>query len=392
MRIVVLIWDFSGAGAERVAVTLANEMKRLGHEVVVVAGRPEGPFRCDLSADIPLLAPSAPGLLRSLLHLRATLEARRPDVLLSHLTTRNVLAILAHLISPGRRSRIVVGVEHGEMAHTSRQTRGAALKAYFLLARALYPLADGLIAVSENVARSIVDYLRPASIAPVVLPNPIVFPKLLAQAAEAPLHPFFHDAGDPVFVAIGRLEAQKNYSLLLEAFALLVREAPARLVVYGEGKLRERLLAERDALGLRRQVDFAGFTANPFAEMRAAAALVISSIWEGLPTVAVEALACGAPIVSTDNCAGIRQILADGELGWITPPGDAAALARAMGQALTAPRNREALATATRSFEAGTVTAQYLRHFDFLAALRRGSQADSSIGTAVGARRAARRL
>lgn len=373
MRIMVFMWDFFGGGAERVAVTLANAFRAADHEVCIVVGRDSGPNRGLVRDDVAVQSPGSPAPGAALSHLRGAIEAWRPDVLLSHQTTRNVLAILAHLSSRGRRSRLMVGVEHGEMAFTAAQTRGIGLKAYFQLARLLYPLASGIVAVSDNVGASVRKHLRPLPLRPEVLPNPVVFPGFHDRAAEAPTHPWLVEKSGPVFVAVGRLEDQKNYSLLLKAFRILIRTVPARLIICGVGKLQAALEAERAALGLERSVDLAGYVDNPFAVMRAADSLVLSSVWEGLPTVAIEAIACGTQVVSTDNSQGIHSILENGRFGWITPPGDPPALAAAMAEALRAPKHAADLEQRSKAFEAAPVADAYLAYFGGLAKKRSGS-------------------
>jgi glycosyltransferase involved in cell wall biosynthesis len=237
------------------------------------------------------------------------------------------------------------------------------LKAFFYAARLLYPLATGVAAVSDNVADSVRRHVRPLPVRLKTLPNPVVFPGFLDRVLENPGHLFLHPKTGPVFVAVGRLERQKNHALLIRAFSVLVRSMAARLIIFGEGSLRVALEAQRSALGLEKVIDLPGYVDNPLAAMRAADTLVLSSHWEGLPTVAIEAMACGTQVVSTDNSAGIRAILRDREYGWITPPDDAPALAEAMAQSIQAPKNTAALTARAQDFEAGAVAGLYLSYF-----------------------------
>ena len=159
-----------------------------------------------------------------------------------------------------------------------------------------------------------------------VIPNPVLSPALGMLAAE-------EVSGDPVpathlVLATGRLVYEKDFGTLLEAFALVhAREPRARLVILGEGPQRSRLEEQRHQLGLDDSVLFPGFAANPYAWMSRASVFVLSSLYEGLPTVLIEALACGAHVVATDCPSGPREILADGRLGALVPVGDAAQMA-----------------------------------------------------------------
>ena len=109
---------------------------------------------------------------------------------------------------------------------------------------------------------------------------------------------------------------------------------PARLVALGEGPERPRLEALAAALGVADRVALPGFDPNSYAYMRRARLFVLPSRAEGLPTVLIEAMACGTPVVSTDCRTGPREILEDGRWGTLVPVGDEGALTRAMEAAL----------------------------------------------------------
>jgi glycosyltransferase involved in cell wall biosynthesis len=201
------------------------------------------------------------------------------------------------------------------------------------LIQRFYPLADCVVGVSAGVAE---DLVRDVGVDPSkvrVIYNPIVTPDL-EESASAPVpHPWFED-GSPVFVAAGRLRPQKDFPTLLRAFARLQGSHGARLVILGEGPERQSLEALTSELGIDGDVELPGATPNPYAYMARATAFVLSSRWEGLPTVLVEALRCGATVIATDCPSGSREILADGRYGTLVPVGDVAALAEAMEAAL----------------------------------------------------------
>ena len=156
----------------------------------------------------------------------------------------------------------------------------------------------------------------------------------------------------PVFLAVGRLIPLKGYDDLLKAFRRLTRElgTDARLVLLGDGPDRGRLQSLALALGVAEAVHFAGYEPNPYAWMSKTAALVLSSRYEGSPSVLAEALACGANVVSTDCPSGPSEILEGGRWGRLVPVGDQAALARAMYETLRDPLPRESLRDAAERF------------------------------------------
>ncbi|MEZ5904902.1 MAG: glycosyltransferase [Geminicoccaceae bacterium] len=159
-----------------------------------------------------------------------------------------------------------------------------------------------------------------------------------ADQGRAPLGPVpIRLDGRPFIVAAGRLTPSKDFPNLLEAMALLRRRRDLALVILGEGPERPALDALVQKLGLTADVWLAGFQANPYRFFSRAAVFVLPSRREGLPTVLIEAMACGCPIVSTDSPHGPREILADGRFGHLVPMGEPPALADAIGRMLDQP-------------------------------------------------------
>jgi glycosyltransferase involved in cell wall biosynthesis len=224
----------------------------------------------------------------------------------------------------------------------------------------LYPRADAIVAVSEGVRQDLLGRfpLPPAAVHTIY--NPVITPALLA-ARDAPLDdPWFVPGAPPVLINVAQLRVQKDQATLLRAFARLRARQPARLLILGEGNLRPALEAMAGELGIAPDVRLAGFVTNPLAYLRRARVFVLSSAWEGLPTVLIEALACGCPVVSTDCPAGPAEILGDGRYGALTPVGDADALAGAMETALAADGDRRALEQRGLEFSAAAAAPQYL--------------------------------
>lgn len=361
MKIVVCIWSFFGGGAERVAVLLANALAGRGVAVKLYFARREGPNLELVAPEVELVLAPPGGPKAYLLGLRQLIREWHPDVVQAHQTTRNVLAIIAHLSTSGRSHRLVIAVEHGEMQHTVRHNKGLGLRAFFALTRVLYPFADRIVSVSDNVCRSVVAHLRPFRATQLVMNNPVVFAGLQGLAAAKPDHPWLATADDrPTIISLGRLEPQKNFALLIDSFKILSVNSSARLIIFGEGSLRSDLEAQISKSGLSGRVDLPGYAINPFAALRSADLFVLSSHWEGLPTVAIEALACGTPVVSTDNSSGVRQIVSSPVAGKLVPCGDAATLASAMANVLEMPRKRDELTKFSKAYEADTVANEHI--------------------------------
>ena len=210
-------------------------------------------------------------------------------------------------------------------------------------AERVYVRADAAVGVSAGTAADLARLPGMARERVHVVYNPVVTEEMERKSREPVDHPWIGGTGPPVFLAVGRLDAQKDFPTLLAAFARLLTRRPARLVVLGEGKRRPHLLSLARRLGVDEHVDFPGFVDNPYAFMARAFLFVLSSRREGLPTVLIEAMACGCPVVSTDCPHGPREILEDGKHGPLVPVGDAEALAAAMARTLDAPPRPEAL-------------------------------------------------
>ncbi len=147
-------------------------------------------------------------------------------------------------------------------------------------------------------------------------------------------------------ITIGRLQEQKGHACLLEAFARLVHEGQRdlQLVVCGQGPLEGALRNQIQQLRLTDRVQLTGYRANPYPELRTADLFVLPSLWEGLPNTLLEAVALGMPVVAADCPTGPREILEDGRLGKLVPPGDPIALADAIADVFDHPEEARAKA------------------------------------------------
>jgi glycosyltransferase involved in cell wall biosynthesis len=190
--------------------------------------------------------------------------------------------------------------------------------------------------------------------------NPIVDARLLARAQNPCLHPWLQGGDRPVLLTVGRLAPQKDHMTLLRAFAIVRRTREARLVIFGEGTERARIESLRRDLGLEADVDLPGVTDNPYAAMRRASLFVLSSRFEGLPTVLVEALACGCPTVSTTCPSGPAEILNGGRYGVLVTPENPEALAAGILKGLDQLWDREMLRRRGAEFSIAASLDQYL--------------------------------
>ena len=154
---------------------------------------------------------------------------------------------------------------------------------------------------------------------------------------------------------------QKNYPILLRAVARLRADRPVRLIILVEGSQRSALEAQVREMGLESCVSMPGFVTNPIAHMARANALVLSSAWEGLPGVLIEAMGAGCPVVATDCPSGPREILENGRYGPLVPVDDDAALATAIASVLDKPPASALLKQRADAFAVAPAADRYLR-------------------------------
>jgi glycosyltransferase involved in cell wall biosynthesis len=322
-------------GAERVTVNLVAGMVEKGLPVDVVLAAAEGPYLGLLPPSTRVIDLKSSRVLRSLGPLVRYLRREQPRAVVSSLHHANLVALWAARLAGG--SVPVVAAVHSTLSVSSRLP-GKRNRIFFpILLRTFYPWASAIVAVSRGAAN---DLARTAGVPRdriEVIYNPVITPALLAHAQCPPNHPWYRPGQPPVVLAVGRLTPTKDFPTLIRAFAEVRRLRPARLLILGEGEEREALTALAAELDVAADVALPGFQECAVAFMAHARLFVLSSVGEALPTVLIEALAAGTPVISTDCPSGPREILQDGRLGVLVPVGDAAALARAIVDALERP-------------------------------------------------------
>jgi glycosyltransferase involved in cell wall biosynthesis len=355
-RLAVFAPNMAGGGAERGALKLAEGLAHRGFDVDLVLAAAEGPRLAQIPPEVRLVDLGARRVVSSLPGLVRYLRRERPVGLASVLDHANVVALWARKL--GRYSGRVVVIEQNTLSEAARNGKSRRDRMMPRLVTRFYPWADYVVGVSAGVIEDLAELtnLQPEKVR--VIFNPIVTADI-AENARAPVdHEWFRD-GSSVFVAAGRLRPQKDFPTLLHAFSRVRATRPARLFILGEGPERAELEALVQRLGVAGDVSLPGAVSNPYAYMARATAFVLSSRWEGLPTVLIEALSCGVPVIATDCPSGPREILADGSYGALVPVGDVDALARAMDAALDGTLRRPP-DESWRPYELEAVVDEYL--------------------------------
>lgn len=295
---------------------------------------------------------------RSARELVKYLKVCQPQGLIAAGYRYNTQAAIAKHFVPSQK--IYLSVHENVSAGSKRLAWYKRMFRYPLM-RYLYPNADGIIAVSQGVADDIINLLKIDHKSVQVIYNPVNIEDI-KQLSEHPVLSEYQDFSKPYLVAVGRLEEQKDYPTLLRAFVEVRKYLDLQLVILGKGMLEEKLKALAKQLGIFESVFFIGLVENPFPLIRDASCLVLSSKWEGLSMVLIEAMVLGTPVVSTDCPSGPREVLAGGQYGPLVTPGDAAALATAIVNTLHEPPQAELLIERSRFFVQESIVEQYLHY------------------------------
>ena len=337
-KLALFLPSLFGGGAERVMVNLANQIADKGFKVDLLVGNAESTYKNQVSSKVNLVDFQTSRSIHTLPKLIGYLRREKPKALISALKHTNVLAVWAKRLALSSTNIIITEHTSASLMHFQDGYTPSKIRATLLAMRLFYPMADHIIAVSQGVAEDLSQTigLNPKRLE--VIYNPVLNEAMFQKANQPLDHPWFQPGQPPVILGVGRLEKLKDFPNLLRAFALLRQKQEARLIILGEGNLRKSLEALIKELGIEHDVELPGFNNNPYAFMKNAQVFALSSILEGLPTVLIEAMALGTPVVSTDCKSGPKEIISHAGYGTLVPIQDPEALALALENTLHAAK------------------------------------------------------
>jgi glycosyltransferase involved in cell wall biosynthesis len=341
-KILFIIPSLNGGGAERILLNIIKLLDREKFTPYLVILENKGEYLDQVPEDTPIyyLNERSKGFIWLIvLSLAYKIYPRiKPDIIVSFIDYANLGSIIARIL-------YVKGVPIVISQHnfTSLSLKNKRLKNILpLLFRVIYPMANKIIAVSKAMAADLTSNFGIARKNMQVIYNSLDL-RHIKQLAKESTSSVAKEA-IPTIVSCGRLTKQKNYPFLLRSFAKVVRQVDAKLLILGQGEEKASLEQLSFDLGIRNKVEFLGFKKNPFVYMANADIFVLSSDWEGLPMVILEAMACGVPVISTRCPSGPDEIITDGVNGLLVPTGDVEAMAEAIIKLLKDKPLRQRLA------------------------------------------------
>jgi len=340
-RILVLVPSLTAGGAERMVVNLLRELDRSAWRPVLATFTGELDYTDEMPDDVRRFELGKSSRLDNLtvvFRLARLIRRMQPDLIFTRIYFCGLVAFFARRLA--RNCAPIVAAIDTTLSRAIQDE--PLLRVRRPITAAVLRRLERVVAISGACRADLVEYFGvPPEKCPMIYNGVDV--SRIRELMEEPLCEPEWDTEVPMFVSVGRLTRAKNYPLLIRAFARVRQTHGAQLLILGEGEERERLERLVRDLDLEDAVSMPGFRANPFKYIRAASAFVMSSDWEGLPMVLIEAMACGAPIISTRYETGAEELVEHGENGLLVPRGDTEALAGAMERVIDDPNLRARL-------------------------------------------------
>lgn len=337
-KLALFLPSLRGGGAEKVMLILANAFAQRDIQVDLVLVQKVGPYLEQLSDKVNLVDLQARSTIRSLPALLRYLKSAKPGALLSAQGHANLVAVLARKIS--RHPFRLVIAHHNNVSEAHKNNPTLKSRVVHWLYRWFYPLADQIVAVSQGTAEDLSRFSKIPIHRITPIYNPIDLAEIKRLSLEKSNHPWLNNQKIPLIVSVGRLDHPKDFETIVRAAVLVLQKREIHWLILGDGPDRQRLEALAHSLGLTdEQLQFAGFVQNPFQFLAHAALFVHSSLSESFGNVLVEAMACGAQVVSVDCPTGPAEILENGKWGSLVPVGDAEAMAKAVLNILETPQS-----------------------------------------------------
>ncbi len=365
-KISILVPNLHAGGAERVMANLANGLaaKGLSVDLVIVADKNSAVNKNNVP-NLQIITLNKQRVLFSTWSLLKYLMKSKPNFILCSHNRINIL-VLGYKKLLSKKVHVVV-----------RESNTFSVYYYFhktlwdrvinFTAMKMYPICDFAVAVSDGVKKDLLENVNLPNDKVGTIYNPVIDSNIGEKASEPVEEEWLNQSEIPVIAGVGRIAPQKDFTTLIKAFAELLKVKEARLLLIGDRDNYkteyEKLVDLIKTLNIEDKVKFTGQVDNPFAYLSKVSLFALSSRYEGLPGVLIQALACGCPSVATDCPSGPKEILEDGKYGELVTVGDHEALFKAMERSLNKKHDKELLIKRGHEFSVDKSVDNYLKLF-----------------------------
>ncbi len=361
-KILFVITSLGGGGAEKVLLYIFKYLDREKFIPYLVLFTNEGEYLAEVPQDVRIFDLNKKNrfdFFKLIILLAFRIYPKiKPDIVISFLIYTNLVVLIARKLS-SIKPHIIIS-ERNYTLWVQKNLQMPKIKR--ILAKRIYSQADKIIAVSKGIGMNLLNTFKIPKKKIHVIYNGIDSALIKSMIEEPVNDTAWISDNTPIIIACGRLTYQKNYSLLLKAFAIMQKQIDSKLLILGQGEDRVSLGELTSRLGIQEKVIFLGFQKNPYKYMKASDIFVLSSLWEGFGNVIIEAMACGVPVIST-KCHGPEEIINDGINGILVPGEHPEAMADAIIRLLKDRRLAEHLINGgykrIEDFKVGKMIAEY---------------------------------
>lgn len=361
MRVIIFYRNLEQGGVQRMMVNLVNYLSGMGFEVTLLLIHKKGKFLDLVNSSIEVREMKSSNYLSLVPSLMRELKKESYDILFTATPSLNIVSILAKIFAFAK-TKIVIS-ERTDPIKEFKGTPFGIYKLSFFMIPLIYRFSDGIIAVSKGVAKKIskIAAIKPGRVE--IIYNPAFSEENLQQLTIPLDDEWLNDKSIPVIISAGRLTYQKNFELLIKSIKILSDRRKVRLIILGEGELKDELLELVNRLALENSVKFVGFQMHPITWISQSDVFVLSSRWEGFGNVLIDALSAQITIVSTDCPSGPGEILDGGKYGYLLNSFEESDMAIAIEKALYNPLDRASLLERARMFSQKEIGAKYIKLF-----------------------------
>jgi glycosyltransferase involved in cell wall biosynthesis len=326
-KISFMIGSFAGGGAERVMITLANDLTNHGHSIDLVVVNNAGPLSNLVSKKVNVVDLKVSSVIFAIFPLIRYMKKTNSKALVSALEHVNLLNLMSNMLAGGQMTSIITIHSIIDRKEDSNIIKNSVVK---ILLRFLIKRAHGIVAVSKGAASHFSNFMNISESDIKIINNPVNLEKVLKLSNVKIKNLWLDDPSIEVIVSVGRLVKHKDYTTLILALRELRKKRNTRLIICGEGPQRQDLQGLIFRLNMCESVMVLGFVDNPYPLMKMSDLFVLSSNSESFGLVLVEALSLNCKIISTDCCCGPGEILEWGKWGKLIKVGDYEELAKCM--------------------------------------------------------------